>query len=370
MNRRRTRALATVVLSVFALLASASPAWSAGATNRVATPSNPALLLRPLTIQTVPAVAGARFNLDGRILVTGANGIVRTTTTKAQRDALAQNRAAHLSVASPTIAIRAGVRAQFAGWYDGGYHYSNTNKTGQVLRAAFDFEFLTSFSFVRPNGTTVAPVGLTGIKMHAGTSGGAVVLRKNTPVWLEGIKVASAAGHLDVNDVEYKISSVTLKGDNVVHVDQQHFVPSHQTHVIVQLLLFTVTLKTRDALFGFSSGSAVDLKYADGTVNHAPLRHGSVTFTDLPRGDYSLTIHAPGLTSDKSLSISRDQTATLQVISYLDVALALVVLLAISAALVFIGRSRRHGRLASQARSTTTSVAAEERVLERSAPAR
>ena len=105
----------------------------------------------------MPAIAGAKFVLDGRILVTGADGIVRTTTTKAQRDGLATNRAAHLAVASSTIAIQTGVRAEFAGWYDGGYHYDSTNRSGQLLRAAFDFDYLTSFSFVRPTDRASSP---------------------------------------------------------------------------------------------------------------------------------------------------------------------------------------------------------------------
>ncbi|MDQ1462215.1 MAG: hypothetical protein QOI08_3699 [Actinomycetota bacterium] len=362
MKARSVRALGFLSVLVVALLAGASPAWSAGPTSgATAAPS-----VRPLTIQTVPAVPYARFNLDGQILVTGADGTVRTTTTKAQRDELATNQAAHLTVASPTLAIRPGVRATFAGWYDGGYHFSRSNKSGQVLRAAFDFDFLTSFSFVRPNGTKVQPAGLSGIQLHS-EGGSTIVLQKVAPVWLRGIKVASNAGHLGVNDVEYKISSVKLNGNNVVHVDQQHFVPAHGQNVIVQLLLFDVTLTVNDAFFGFSQGSAIDLKYADGTVKHAPLQHGSVTLTDLPRGDYALTVHAPGLTSDKSLSISRNQTADLQVISWVDLAVLIGALLLLCAGLFLIARSLRHGRLASRKRTADQSITLEERVLERSA---
>jgi hypothetical protein len=359
MSARFVRALGTVSVLVLALLSGASPAWSVGPTSPGAAPAD-----RPLTIQTVPAVANARFKLDGRILVTGPDGTVRTTTTKAQRDELATNQAAHLSVVSPTLAIRQGVRARFAGWYDGGYHYSRTNKTGQVLRAAFDFDFLTSFSFVRRNGGKVQPVGLAGIQLHS--EGGTIVLRKIAPLWLRGIKVVSNAGHLGVNDVEYKISSVELNGNNVVHVDQQRFVPAHTQNVTVQLLLFDVTLTVSDAFFGFSQGSAVDLTYADGTVKHARLRHGSVTIAELPRGDYALTVHAPGLTSDKSLSVSRDQIAKLRVISWLDLVSLGATVLLLCIGLLLIGRSLRRGRLASRKRTADQSISLEERVLERS----
>jgi hypothetical protein len=319
-----------------------------------------------LTIQTVPAVANARFSLDGEILVTAGDGTVRTTTTKAQRDELASNLPAHLSVLSPTLAISAGVRAKFAGWYDGGYHYSRSNKTGQVLRAAFDFDFLTSFSFMRPNGGKVQPVGLAGIQLHS-DGGSTIALQKIAPVWLRGIKVVSNAGHLGINDVEYKISSVELNGNNVVHVDQQHFLPAHSQNVIIQLLLFDVTLTVNDAFFGFSQGSAVDLRHADGTVTHARLRRGSVTLTDLPRGDYALTVHAPGLTSDKSISISRNETANLQVISWLDLVALGTALLLLCGGLFLIGRSLRKGRLASRKATTDPSLSLEEPVLERSA---
>jgi hypothetical protein len=361
MSARSVRALGVGAVLGVALFTGASPAWSAGPPSPNAAP-----VVRPLTIETVPAVANARFNLDGQILVTGADGTVRTTTTKAQRDELATNQAEHLTVASPTLAIRPGVRAKFAGWYDGGYHYSRSNKTGQLLRAAFDFDFLTSFSFVRPNGGKVDPVGLAGIQLHS-EGGSTIALQKIAPVWLRGIKVASNAGHLGVTDVEYKISTVKLNCNNVVHVDQQHFLPAHDQNVVVQLLLFDVTLTVSDAFFGFSQGSAVDLRYADGTVKQARLRDGSVTLTDLPRGNYALKVHAPGLTSDKSLSISRNQTAKLQVISWLDLVALGATILLFCAGLFLIGRSLRHGRMASRKRTADQTITLEERVLERSA---
>jgi hypothetical protein len=361
MTRRITDVLAGVALVGCALVTVAGPA-SAATTRTRAGRSVPSATagLRPLTIQTVPAVVGARFVLDGRLLVTGTDGTVRTLTTKALRDALTTNQADHLSVASPTIVIRSGVRAKFAGWYAGGYHYSSANKTGQLLRAAFNFDYLTSFSFARPNGTSVTPQGLRGIELHA-SAGGTVTLPSAAPVWLRGIRVSSAAGHLQVTEVNYKIAAVTVRGDNVVHADQQRFVPSHQPHVVVELLLFTVQLKTRDALFKHGSGSAVVLKFVDGTTQWLPIHNGSVTFTDLPRGDYAMTVYAPGLTSAKALSISRDQTATIQIISWLDVTVAVVALLALTAALILVARSRRHGRLASRTRVVDRPVNLQER---------
>jgi hypothetical protein len=362
MTRRIVDVVAGFALVCCALVAVAGPASAA------TTPSAGAGL-RPLTIQTVPAVVGARFVLDGRLLVTGQDGTVRTLTTKSLRDALTTDRADHLFVASPTVVIRSGVRAKFAGWYDGGYHYSNANRTGQLLRAAFNFDYLTTFSFARPDGTNVTPDGLRGIALHA-SAGGTVNLPSAAPVWLRGIRVSSAAGHLQVTEVNYKVAAVTVRGDNVVHADQQRFVPSHQPHVVVELLLFTVQLKTRDALFKHGSGTAVVLKFADGTTQWLPIHHGSVTFKDLPRGDYAMTVYAPGLTSDKALSISRDQTATIQVISWLDITVAVAALLSLTAALVFVARSRRHGRLASRARVVDPPVDLEERLPEPTAQVR
>ncbi len=359
MNRRSACVALLVMVGVSFL--QIRPALAAGP--QPAAPAAP--IVRPLTIQTVPAIAGAKFILDGRVLVTGADGIVRTTTTKTQRDGLATSRAAHLSVASSTIAIQAGVRAQFAGWYDGGYHYDGTNRSGQLLRAAFDFDYLTSFSFVRPNGSAVQLAGYGGMQLHT-TAGATITLAKVAPVWLRGVKVASTGGHLGVNDVEYKVSSVKLHGNNVVHVDQQRFVPAHQRKVTVQVLLFTVTLNTHDAFFGLALGSAVDLKSTDGTNQHAAIRHGSVTFVDLPRGEYALKVHAPGLSSDKSLSVSRNQVVKLQVISWLDVAVVLIVLEVIAGALIFISRTRRRGRSVSQKQDADRTGALDQRVLERS----
>jgi hypothetical protein len=334
--------VAALVVGIVALAigAGAQPAWSA---------PNPLAGLRPLTIQTVPAIPGAQFVLDGTTLIADSKGIARTTMTKSQRDALALQRDAHLVVGTPVVNVQPGVRARFAGWYDRGYHFSSQNRAGQVLAAAFNLDYLTSFSFVASGGTRVDPARIGSLRLDAG-AGGSVELKKPAPVWLTGFKIESIGGTPGVKELEYKISSVTVDHNNVVHRGQQRFFPSHQPQVKVRLLVFNVRFTAADALLGYKTGSEISLKFADGTVKRYPLRNATVTVRDLPRGHYEVTVKALGLKSADSLLVSKNQTATLQVISLVDIGVTVGTLFAIATSLVLIGRSRRRRRLAARAR--------------------
>jgi hypothetical protein len=304
--------------------------------------ANLPLGVRPLTIQTVPPVSGARFVIDGHVLVTGKDGAVRTTVTKAQRDGLALARDTHLSVGSPSIGVRKGVRAQFAGWYDGGYHFSKANPSGQLLLAAYDFYFLTSFRFVDGTGALVQSSPPHDLLMHA-TSGATVTLKDpSQPVWLRGLRVASSSRHLAVDDLSYSISSAVSKGNNIVRTDEQRFRPSRDTQVTIRSLFFTVQFRAHDVFMDHGTGSSLELQFADGSTQSFPLQNGQVTISQLPRGAYQLKVRAFGLKEHHAVSISRNQTVSLPVLNAVDFAIVGAVGLAIAAALLALARVRRH----------------------------
>ncbi len=316
-----------------------------------ATPSSAATPgLRPLTIQTVPALPGVAFVLDGRVLTTGRDGAVRTTTTTAEREALVRDPDAHLRVAKSPILVRAGVRASFGRWDVAGYRFDRTNKSGQLLLAAFNLEYLTNFRFTNPEGAVVDPDRLGAMELET-SSGTSIKLARPAPIWLLGTYIEVVAGHVRVHETEYKIASVLSRGNNVVHRGEQSFAPSHRQAVTVNVLFFTMRLDVRDAFFGRAVGSTIDIRFADGSSTAYALHDGRVVVPDLPRGDYTIDVRASGLNTTRHVSISRSSKMTIAVFSLLDITIVISGVLVVAAVILVTALRRRRtvaARLARQ----------------------
>ena len=295
---------------------------------------------RPLTIVTVPAIAGVRVVLNGVALTTAPDGTIHTVVTKQERTDLAANRDAHLSVATTEIPVPGGARARFHGWYDEGYHFSPTDHSGQILAAAFDVDYRTSFTFSDSHRTPVNPRRVTAMQLKD-TLGATVNMRDAKPVWLPGRSVVASGGRVTLKDIEYRLSTVTVNGANVVTRGEQRFKPSHGSRVRIALRLFTVEFRARDALFGSAKGSAIDILMGDGTTQHLELRNGSVTVSGLPPGQYVVKTNAAGLGGDQTFEISGDQTADIQIIGLVDIGIAGVAFALIGLGLVLAGRRMR-----------------------------
>jgi hypothetical protein len=135
---------------------------------------------------------------------------------------------------------------------------------------------------------------------------------------------------------------VHYAGANVVNESQQRFLPAQQQNVEVDLLFYGIDVHAHDALFGFSSDSAVDLIYPDGTSRRFSLDdNGQLRIPALPRGDYTLTTSGSGPHMSRPLAISREQVVDLAVYSWLDVLTILAGFLVLTAGLAVWGRARR-----------------------------
>ena len=154
-------------------------------------------------------------------------------------------------MATRQIALPGGARARFHGWYDEGYHFSPTDRSGQILAAAFDVDYLTSFTFTDSHRAAVNPRRVTAMQLKD-TLGATIDTRGAAPVWLRGRSVVAAGGRVTMKDIEYRLTTVTVNGANVVTRGEQRFMPSHGSRVRVALRLFTVEFRARDAFFGWS----------------------------------------------------------------------------------------------------------------------
>jgi hypothetical protein len=124
-----------------------------------------------------------------------------------------------------------------------------------------------------------------------------------------------------------------------VNRNQQSFVPARTQKMRIELLLYPAHFSARDALLDFPLGSRVRLEYPNGRVErHAFGDNAELTLRSLPRGEYVVSVEGPGITFERPVALSREQTVELEVLSYLDIGLSLGVLASIALGLVLVGR--------------------------------
>jgi hypothetical protein len=339
MTRRSMLAAVAVGLVAMATVIAANPAWGAPApVNPAPTAAHPLQGLRQLTVATVPPVPGMQFAVDGRVFAADARGVASILITKAQREALRANRGAHLTVVQPVFNSSPGVRARFTGWSGPGQYRSGGPVPEEYQRATFDMDYLTSFRFATVAGDSVRATSLA--SMHLMSSlGDRVRIDPEQSQWLQGSRTATGALGLQSRAVSYRVQAVRTAGVNAVNRGQQQFFPSRQHQVDVQLLFFNVRFSARDALLGSATGSSLLLQYPDRHTKTFPLAQGRpVTVRDLPRGTYHVTVRGAGPEMSQKLTVSKDQTADFDTVTWIDVALGLALLLLIAIGLFVIRR--------------------------------
>jgi hypothetical protein len=340
---RMTRTVAAATILAIAAAAAILPAAAGPAGALVAAAPVPQGY-RPLTIKTLPPIAGVRVKVDGSELVTGPNGTVRTLITKQQRDALVANRDAHLQVITTNVGITPALRGRFHGWYQEGYVFTPQNPVGEVEIATFDLDALTGFTFVDRHHAALDARGITDMQIRS-SLGGLTDIGRPKAVWLRAAVVTSVAGKVVLKDVEWRLASVTFHQTNIVQRGAQHFKPRHAPKVAVQVNVFTVQFHALDAFFGSPKGTMLKLTLPDGTIRTVALHKGRATVEQLPSGDYDVLIDARGLGKDQSITVTNDASIDLKVLSFTDIALVLVVLaLLVGGVLLFGLRVRRRRR--------------------------
>jgi hypothetical protein len=137
-----------------------------------------------------------------------------------------------------------------------------------------------------------------------------------------------------------------MRGANVVNQAQQRYVPSTDRSLEVQLLFYDADVVVRDALFGFPTGTAVRVRYPDGSrERHRLDADKAAAVGSLPRGQYDFTVEGLGLPIASPVAITRDQRIQLRFVTWLDLAVGVVALLTFLVGLPLLGRRLlRHPR--------------------------
>lgn len=284
-----------------------------------------------VTIETVPAVPGVRFQLDDRVFTSGQDGFAHITVDYAGDYRL---------VILPWDASDAR-QLIFKRWQD------QTFETERVINVSRSVDFEAGFdmtqrvqpSFADLSGHVVDPARITSTTFK-GSNGTTVTFAGAAPQQLPVTRLTVRLQHLEAQDVQYYVQSVVVDGSNVVNQSQQRFDQTSGEQWPIELLLYSIQVKTRDAFFGMRVGTGVEVEYPNSTKVVLPLdEQASALIGPLARGAYKMrVVGASGIAPVTPVALSRDQTLDLLVITDFNVAITLVVLITIALGLLFWGR--------------------------------
>ena len=295
------------------------------------------------SVQSVPSVAGLKFTFAGTTQTTGANGSTLFTLT---HDAFVQ-------VEKSPFGLTQAVKLEPTVFPDGRTYriqrwYSADIKGIRTLRAAIDEYIPTKVGFVDPKSGPFAARNVDRVSLHRSDGAAFTFTGKQLerPVLLKATRVVPLAGTLVSKHLLYRVQSVTKDGNNLVNRSQQAFLPAESQKVTLQLLFYSAKFIARDRIFRFPIGSSITLEFPNGHSHDYKLdSSGELVLPALPRGNYRVTVHAHGLKMKMPVAMTRDQVATLNVVSYLDVATVAITLFAAACGLLLIGRPGLRRRL-------------------------
>jgi hypothetical protein len=310
-----------------------------------------AFAVEPFEVQihTVPALAGAPFQLGECAGVADQQGVARIEVSQTGTYTL---------VAPPADVAYEGCRAEFERWGNGviAPQVPLIVPAEGPIQSGFGLHCPVDLTFVDPKGRAVDAERVESVTLLS-SEGSRHTLSAFESVWLPAAAVVERVRGLDPVELGYTVESVILDGSNVVNRAQQRVRPRQGRQQRLELLVYSARFKARDALFGFPIGERLLLESPHGDTSQLPLgNNGEAVVDSLARGVYRIRVDgAPGIPLWVPMALSRDQTVSLLVVSYLDIAALSLGLLAFALLPLLLGRpglrSAMRARVASLMRS-------------------
>ena len=288
-----------------------------------------------LAVETVPALPGMVFTLDGKRFTAGADGIARRSVA-----AVGDHQLGVLDDAYRGD----GQRAEFSGWSTGlqGRQVVIHIPLARPLEAGFDIHLQASQSFVDGDGGPVDPARVTSITLRS-SFGDVATYPDGRQRLLKASRALRGPHGLESEAVRYEVEAVEVDGSNVVEAGQRNFGFGGDEPWEIKLMLFSAHLQPRDALFGFTAGRSVDVYYPDGEIVRIDTDvDGQLAVPLLARGIYRMTVaDAPGWAPVAPVAVSPGHEVVLRVVSYLDMLVAALVATGLALWLARIGHRYR-----------------------------
>lgn len=315
------------------------------------------ILNAAIQIVTVPPLPGLRFALGLVSGVTGPDGVAALPVP--------QSGSYQLTTDLNSDTVDPSIKASFVRWLDNVF---TANRTIDVTGAAtytigLRVAYRATIKYVDLNNQPVDPALIEQAQFSTGTGTDDVVLNQQTgagDVWWTASTTIRASSQLVASPITYRVLSVKIHGAEVVNRGQQSWTPTDDGVWTIQVLLYGLTVQTRDALFGTPVEGRLQLTYPDGFVDTATVgSDGTATFNNLPRGQYQLKLASSSLTPPTPVALSKPQSAVLRVITLTDIGSAAGLLIAVAFVLALIGRwsvLRSRGRRRSASRAAGPSA--------------
>jgi hypothetical protein len=287
-----------------------------------------------IIIRTVPATDGIPIRLGQQKGVTRSGAVTFAVPALGSYDLLPDIQA------SSNVATR----TDFVKWGDNIFTASRTLvvEGDAVLELGLHVAHRGSFRFVDQNGDPVDSSRIERVLMTS-TGGTEQTFTTFDEIWLEAGSVVTRLDGLGVTERNWRVLNVQIAGTNVVNRGQQHLVPTPDAVWKIVVLLYDLKVAPVDALLGTTVHGTVDLKFPDGTVQTESIdaENPTLAFASLPRGNYELRLHTAGLGAPTPVALSRDQTASIRVITFVDLGILGSVMLAGVATLLWVGRRQQ-----------------------------
>jgi SNF2 domain-containing protein len=288
-----------------------------------------------ITVQTVPAMPGVTLMLDGgKGLVSNAAGEVMLGVARAGLHRLA------VTVPAPTETSR----VSFVRWSDDSWQPSRVIRVikdvtiSVGLRAAY----LTPIQFVGLDNNPLDPTLVSDVVISGPNAEVIQLQYPYDPIWLQTPMPAKHSGEagLHVTSAPYSLSFARYTRLNVASTGQMRFAPAPGSSWAIKLLLFTLRLGAKDAIFGTTLYNSIRLIGPTGRAQMLSLGDQNRITLVLSRGNYSAQVQASGVTPVATIALSRSQEVVIPVITPIDLFTIGLILIVIVATVFVAGRGR------------------------------
>jgi hypothetical protein len=286
-----------------------------------------------VNVQTVPAVPGVAFQMDGKPYASGIDGSITIPIN---------NPGVHRLSILATQFNDPSQRIEFARWENGTVQTyldvlvpsRNTN-----VQVGLNIYHQVGLTFVDQSKFPVDAQRVTQVTYRS-AQGDVFVVKNGQPQWIPATRVARLGNGLVPTPLLYSVISVMADGSNVVNSSQQQFYATPNDTWKISMLLYSIHVSASDGLFNFPTGSSINLVAPDGTVKNYPLDlAGTAEIHSLARGNYSIQlVGAVGIGSRTPVALSRNQNVPIKEISVLDLLVLAVVGTVFTLGLLLFGR--------------------------------
>lgn len=301
-------------------------------------------------VQTIPAIEGVAFKMDGREFLTNPAGLASIEISRPGRYRLYVLAEEY---ENPNQKVEFGRWSEeiFEPYRDIQVPYTD------VIQVGLNVYHYLGQHFVDLDGEPVDTQRISEFSVRS-LQGDAFTWTDQQFRWIPASRVARRITGLEVTPLYYSVTSVMIDGSNVVNQSQQRFYSSPGGVWEISLILYSLQVNAQDGFFGFPVGKAITMEYPDGKVVEFPLDDsGKVSIPLLARGTYYIQVTGvSGMSNRIPVALSRNQDVSIKIITALDMAVAGGLALLLALGLLVYGRPWLWRAVVKKASSTSEEV--------------